>query len=305
MAVCHDVDEFADAQPNWSLHYEQLSTGRFVGRLEHIQLPGMRMVQETANCSMWQRGQLGEHNIGLAVPLRLPGHGTFNGQPLTAETLMIGRAEELDLCLPADSAMIGIVVDAELLGGLWEHLYHKRMSSWIDRQVVATARHGLADVVRTIHLRVMADLEATPKLLQEPSVLTQMRDAVLIEWIEALPTRITTDGLSSGEARRRVVARACELMHAHESEPLSILQVCKLLGASPTKLDFCFRKVLGITPAKYMRSIRLNGVRRELLRSHQGSVQDVAARWGFWHLGEFAATYRRQFGELPSQTLRG
>jgi AraC-like DNA-binding protein len=33
-------------------------------------------------------------------------------------------------------------------------------------------------------------------------------------------------------------------------------------------------------------------------------VHDVATRWGFWNLGEFAADYRRQFGELPSETLR-
>ena len=34
------------------------------------------------------------------------------------------------------------------------------------------------------------------------------------------------------------------------------------------------------------------------------SVQDTAARWGFWHGGQFADDYRRQFDELPSQTLR-
>jgi len=51
--------------------------------------------------------------------------------------------------------------------------------------------------------------------------------------------------------------------------------------------------------------MRLNGVKRELRRGQGESVQDVAARWGFWHHGEFAAAYRRQFGELPSQTLGG
>ena len=32
-------------------------------------------------------------------------------------------------------------------------------------------------------------------------------------------------------------------------------------------------------------------------------VADIANGWGFWHMGQFAADYRRQFGELPSETL--
>ena len=70
------------------------------------------------------------------------------------------------------------------------------------------------------------------------------------------------------------------------------------------KLNDCFQEALGTSPLKYLRAVRLNGVRREL-RMGAPSVQDVAARWGFWHHGEFAAAYRRQFGELPSQTLGG
>ena len=31
---------------------------------------------------------------------------------------------------------------------------------------------------------------------------------------------------------------------------------------------------------------------------------DVAARWGFWHLSQFAVDYKKLFGELPSRTLR-
>ena len=32
-------------------------------------------------------------------------------------------------------------------------------------------------------------------------------------------------------------------------------------------------------------------------------VADVANEWGFWHMGGFAADYRKLFGELPSTTL--
>ena len=34
------------------------------------------------------------------------------------------------------------------------------------------------------------------------------------------------------------------------------------------------------------------------------SVTQIAARWGFGHLGRFAAGYRKSFGEHPSETLR-
>lgn len=301
--LSNDIDEFALAQPHWSLHYEQLSSGRFEGRLRHVQLPGLRLVHEHSTCATWQRGELGSGHIGFAMPVGLAGHAAFNGQALNADSIMIGRSEQLDLCLPAGAGVVAVVVDAQLLGTLWEHLYQKRMSAWFDHQVVVSARPGLAETLRQLHLRAMADAESLPGLLGNPQAMLQLRDAVLIEWIEALPTKVEVDEHTSGEARKRVVNRACELMLSQRDEPLTILQVCDRIGASPRKLEYCFRSVLGVAPAKYMRAARLNGVRREL-RSGGGAVQDVAARWGFWHMGEFAAAYRRQFGELPSHTLR-
>jgi len=50
---------------------------------------------------------------------------------------------------------------------------------------------------------------------------------------------------------------------------------------------------------------RLHHVRRDLLAARPGArVGDIAAAWGFSHLGRFAAAYRRRFGEPPSATLR-
>jgi len=47
----------------------------------------------------------------------------------------------------------------------------------------------------------------------------------------------------------------------------------------------------------------LSWVRRELRwAGHGTTIGDVANRWGFWHMGKFAADYRAYFGELPSAT---
>ena len=300
----HNIDEFAAAQREWSLRYEQLSAGRFAGELEHVQLPGLRLVHECTSCAVRQRGGLGTGHVGIAMPLGLGGHAAFNGQPIAGESIMIGRSEALDLCLPAGARMVGIVVERGLLDSLWRELYRKPLSPWIERQLVVRARPTLAAALQSMHLNTMREVAATPALLHDERAILQLRDSVLVEWIEALPTQVLTDDLGSGEARKRVVDRACEAMLASPDAPLSILEVCRRIGASPRKLEYCFRSVLGIAPARYLRAARLNVLRRELLRQPGAAVQDVAARCGFWHMGELAAAYRRQFGELPSETAR-
>ena len=45
--------------------------------------------------------------------------------------------------------------------------------------------------------------------------------------------------------------------------------------------------------------------RRDLRACSQGeTITDIAKRWGFWHMGQFAADYKKQFGELPSETVK-
>ncbi|HSV36697.1 helix-turn-helix domain-containing protein [Ramlibacter sp. WS9] len=301
-----DIDEHAAAQPHWSLHYDQLSSGAFMGRFTHLQLPGLRLVFESANRAVRQRGSIGEGHYGFAMLTQQAGDAFFSGQRLDHETMMIGRGEELDLSSPASFSMIGAVADGALLSSLWEALYQKQLASWLDKQVTVQTRAILAEELRTTHLAILDRVATAPAVLNDPVAVMQMRDAILIEWIEAIPAQVDTSGLKSVEARRRVVNRACEVMLSQPDQPMSGLQLCKQVGASPRKLEYCFRDVLGTSPAKYLRTVRLNGVRRDLKRNTNDGVgvYDLAARWGFWHLGEFSADYNRQFGELPSQTLR-
>ena len=55
----------------------------------------------------------------------------------------------------------------------------------------------------------------------------------------------------------------------------------------------------------YLQELRIVAAHRDLLEAdaRQG-IADVALRWGFTHLGRFAADYRKRFGQLPSQTLK-
>jgi AraC family ethanolamine operon transcriptional activator len=301
-----DIDDLAAAQWDWKLRYEQLSNGAFRGRFNVAQLPDLRLVCETANRATRQRGQLGSGNVGFAMSLSPAGSGHFHGQAVDGNSIMIGRGEELDLTMPEDSRLVAIVVRAELLSALWQQLYGKPWSSWLDCKVSVQARPGAADFVRSTHLRALESVMHQPDLLTVPGSAAQLRDAVLVEWLESIPGSVDVRDLHRIESRRRIVDRAIERVLDSPDQPLTMLEVCKQVGASPRRLELCFRDVLGISPHKYLRAVRLCGARRELKRlaGSGATVHDVAARWGFWHMSAFSADYKRQFGESPSTTVR-
>jgi len=86
----------------------------------------------------------------------------------------------------------------------------------------------------------------------------------------------------------------------------TIPELCRVAGVSQRTLEYGFRDLLGVTPVRYLKLLRLNRVRRSLVRrrSEDETVTSVAVRSGFSDLGRFAGEYRQLFGERPSDTLR-
>jgi len=103
-----------------------------------------------------------------------------------------------------------------------------------------------------------------------------------------------------------VVARAESYARAHPDAAVPISTLCRVAGVSERGLRNAFRSVYGMSPKQYLLTERLQEVRRELSDARRGptTVTHVAATYGFFELGRFAASYRQAFGEAPSDTLR-
>jgi AraC-like DNA-binding protein len=106
--------------------------------------------------------------------------------------------------------------------------------------------------------------------------------------------------------RRAVMQRAEDYLRASLSEPFSLTDFAQATGINHRTLQRHFRRVYGVTPQVWFRSMKLNAIRRELQRSSgtRERVSDIAMRWGFLHFGRFAEEYRQLFGERPRETLR-
>jgi transcriptional regulator GlxA family with amidase domain len=108
--------------------------------------------------------------------------------------------------------------------------------------------------------------------------------------------------MDGGQAAGRL-RPVIEFMDRHLHEPLTPRILARVGCMSVRTLHATFQQELGISAMAYLRVIRLNHARTELLHD-AGGVTDVAMRWGFSHPSRFAQQYRDRFGELPSETLR-
>lgn len=103
--------------------------------------------------------------------------------------------------------------------------------------------------------------------------------------------------------RRRALNRAIDVMEAHLDDPIAISDLCTASAATWRTLDRAFKDRFGIGPKAYYTRLRLNRVRSDLIGNDGGlKIIDVANRYGFWHMGQFARDYRNLFGQLPSET---
>lgn len=133
----------------------------------------------------------------------------------------------------------------------------------------------------------------------------QLFKTVLVAALESLPHRYSAAlARPVSGATPRQVKRAIDFMVANLGAPLEVADIARQSGVSVRALQAAFQQFKDVTPLEYLRRLRLDAVRRDLLEDGGGTISDVARRCGFNHMGRFSALYRLAFGELPTETRR-
>lgn len=94
-----------------------------------------------------------------------------------------------------------------------------------------------------------------------------------------------------------------EIVETHLYSNLNIEELAALCHMSLSSFKRDFKNIYNQSPAAWLRNKRLEKA-RELLLLKDASVSDVAWRVGFRDLAHFSKSYRQQFGQNPSDTIR-
>jgi len=174
-----------------------------------------------------------------------------------------------------------------------------------DPSIDLTAPGG-AVVRNTIHY-IADTLDGPLRELKNPIISAQLEDMLLTQLLTLLPNSF--QDVLSGRLVTPVlpyhIKRARDYIYANLGEPIALADLAAVAGCGYRTLQAAFNEAYGMSPMSYLRRIRLQKAHAEFLSGiKSGTISEIAQKWGFVHMGRFAQSYAREFGERPSETIR-
>jgi AraC family ethanolamine operon transcriptional activator len=304
----HDFGRLAQAFRRWDHRFEQLGRGAFRGRVRFADLDGVQLLHvevnrslrvrgarpaesftfspiETANAgSTWRGRILRPGMVSVAHPRHAIDHRTNPDYRQTAITVGRDRLEAVS------STLMGVDV-ATLLGPDPDRPLQ------VDEAGLAALRRRWRRALRGLLRHDRGPNRGVRPVDPDELVADLLR--VLAAGRIADPFRVTST------RRLRLVRDAEEYARSAPGGAATVLELCRLTGVSERTLHYAFVEVTGLSPVGYLKTVRLNRARRELMEggAGRGRVEAVARNHGFHRPGNFASDYRRLFAELPSESL--
>jgi AraC-like DNA-binding protein len=298
------IDEMQGAcqRNGWSVEFRQLEPGVLAVSTASRDCADISLLDQSFSQRTEIVGEAPQGHITVLAPV---GRGKFsiNGQSFDGPGIFLLQPRaELQAANKEILRVVAMTVPISLLRETGRGDWHTWQPS--DRCQTLLIEPGARIVQR---LRLL--MEAT--LVQPTSAYDQVERASSLATILATivgqhsGTQKTTLRTSPTEGLQ-ILRRAREYIEAHLSETIPIRDVCTVSATSLSKLERTFQRELQMSPSRYILTCRLEAVRKELGKSSSADMQiaHVAMDHGFNHLGRFAGSYREQFGELPSQTVR-
>jgi AraC family ethanolamine operon transcriptional activator len=287
-----------------AVRHNQLSSGKLMADISAIRLPQLLVAEIGYATAMTVHGAAPHAKCALVLPVAGTGECSFNHRPLgPGEIGVVQPGGEFALVrTPGFRSIVGFA-DADLIERNFRARYGHSMAEMSrgdvlrsDPGAVCSCARRLAEICETARAkpprnRVAASGGAARLAaeLADDLVAIVQAPAPLVGW----------------SARHRLVNRAWGIAEDDRNAVVTVAELCRRLDVPIRTLDEAFHSCLGISPKRFILSLRLNNVRR-MLRRPDGcmTITAAATRHGFFHFGHFSQQYMQLFGERPSETLR-
>lgn len=283
----------------WSQTYCQLMPGAYDGHLDTLALDGVSISRERINVPIQQRTAPPKGQVVFVQERLDRATWRLNGAGIAPGSVSVIRnGEEQSVAFSDASDILIVSVDeARLSDG----------EGGRPSTCSAPASESF-NFFATWILSILAQFAIIDGVAA--AELAGVLPGMIVDRLQYVDAKLRADPRGARADRSGILAlfrKASRIAEDEAGEGLTVADLARRAGVPADVLRQAFLETAGVGPGHWLRSRRLDGARRDLMRAAETgeTVTEIAARWGFFHFGRFSAAYADFYGEAPSRTIRG
>jgi len=283
----------------WNLEHTLMGKGHFGGSMFAIHTPRIQLSLAHYSKSLVTQGDFPNGCVVLTYSANEAAYTFQNRLMAPYEIIMLSKGDEIDVVTSGVFDAHTIVIEEELFYKELYDFFGEIPQSCLQNKRLIIQSSMISQFHNTVNLWKNYLANELPKLTSAPDY-RKIESTILRELFNCL---LFT---SSVKRRKKFQAKAVrELLHEKVADDIDISKLTRELNISESQLHHAFKKDYGITPKKYLQNLRLNAVRKELLLADAkvATINNIAQKYNFYHMGHFSAEYKKLFSQTPSQTL--
>ncbi len=229
-----------------------------------------------------------------------------NNIPLDA-LMIFPLNSKLDVVIKGSKTIIHTisVSEEEMISRLHENERDKYKSLVSTKELVRMNPSQIENI-QEVYYKYLQSAEENPHLVNEKNFQVCLEEELFSVLIDVL---LCEEKINHTETKERIIQAWDKLelyIETNKHRPIMLSELSQAVDIGERSIFRLFKDRFNLTPKAYLNKLRLNGVRKDITQidSTKNNITDIARNWGYWHMGQFAADYKRLFGELPSETLQ-
>ena len=292
-----------NSQP-WELMIKPLDNNAFNHYKSYLVTPSFILYKSSYSSAIHVQGLTPEGMLGINIPLKFGKRSVFWNSPINTHGLPASLPGGLDIVIDAGQINVVVLIEFSLLERMLTINQVTALKNAASRRQLPIIENALGSFTQWL-LKLLNDAQQQTDIFTQAQVLQSIEEDFLQQLLNVVRLPSQTSTKEPRQKRRKGFEVALEFLREADLSSLSIPEICSKTGVSQRTLEYAFQENLNQTPVSFIKKLRLHSIRRKLLTadSSELTIADTAHKYGIYDMGRFASIYKKNFGELPSQTL--
>ncbi len=294
-----DIDIYNEVVNNWDLNFKLLSKSDFSAQLKMISNEKFSLVRQKLTGKIEQKGKTQKDFIVFGFATNNTSFYWFDNKANSNNLIIFPKDNNFEVVSYEDYDIFVV--------SIYKDCFFKTLESiGVNTQIpIYDGESKMLFLSNTFSKRFSKLLNyfLNSDLKNDKKNDTMIKTIVttLIEYLNE-----TNHSNKNDKTNKKDVAleKAVEIINSDIESLFSIKQLCVMVGVSERTLLYAFKEKYKVSTSQYIKAHRLNKVKQEIYTTKRKSISKIAGKYHFWHMGQFAKDFKKQFGILPSEVLK-